>query len=62
MILQLSPPLPLTSPHGTGLAHFLIDYGPEHNLVWVIFGENREIWSVQNPEVRAVGNMTEGRS
>ena len=33
MITQLDPPLPLETPRGAGLAHFVIDYGPEADLV-----------------------------
>ena len=37
MITQLNPPLPMQTPKGDGLAHFVIDYGPESDLLWVIF-------------------------
>ncbi len=37
MIKQLSPALPIITPKGKGLANFLIDYGLEHNLQWVVF-------------------------
>lgn len=58
MILQLNPPIPLNCPKGNGLAHFLIDYGVEHDLCWVIFLENGEIWTYQNRYVRAEKNIT----
>lgn len=61
MILQLSPPIPLDTPKGPSLAHFLIDYGPESDLIWVCFLENKEIWCYQNREVRAQQNITVGR-
>lgn len=62
MILQLNPPLPAVTPKGSGLAHFLIDYGPEHNLMWVVFlDENGECWTYQNHEIRAKQNITMGR-
>ena len=33
MMLQLNPPIELdTEPRGRGWAHFVIDYGPEHDL------------------------------
>jgi hypothetical protein len=52
MILQLDPPLPVfVVGRGNGLAHLVIDYGPEHDLVWVCFLEaTGECWSVRNPE------------
>lgn len=39
MILQLDPPLPMRTPKGDGLAHFVIDYGAENHLIWVVFSD-----------------------
>lgn len=62
MIKQLNPPIPLKTPRGNGLAHFLIDYGPEYNLIWTVFIDGTgECWSFQNPEIRAIKNITLGR-
>ncbi len=61
MILQLNPPLPMICEKGKGLAHFLIDYGPEHNISWVLFLENGECWTLQNPAVRSCSNETFNR-
>ncbi|CEG60952.1 hypothetical protein [Legionella micdadei] len=62
MILQLNPPIPILTPKGEGLAHFLIDYGPEDNLYWVTFiKETGECWTYGNPEIRACKNITLGR-
>lgn len=59
MILQLDPPLPITTPKGDGLAHLVIDYGPEHHLMWVVFlDDNGECWTYPNPQVRACKNVT----
>ena len=59
MILQLNPPIPMICPKGEGLALFMIDYGIEHNLCWVIaINETSEIWTYQNPDVRAAKNIT----
>lgn len=61
-ILQLNPPLPIECPKGKGLAHFLIDYGVEHDLQWVIFiDDTNECWTYQNSKVRALKNITQGR-
>jgi hypothetical protein len=60
-MLQLNPPLPVVTPKGLGIAHVLIDYGPEHDLIWVVFQENGECWSWRNQEVRADENITFGR-
>jgi hypothetical protein len=59
MIVQLNPPLPMTTPKGSALAHFLIDYGPEHNIMWVCFNDaDGECWTWQNSDVRACNNIT----
>ena len=62
MLTQLNPPLPLTTPKGDGLAHFVIDYGPEHHLLWVVFMDaDGTCWTVPNPEIRIQKNWTMGR-
>ena len=62
MITQLDPPLPLETPKGAGLAHFVIDYGPEADLVWVVFmDKDGACLSVPNPEIRMSFNWTMGR-
>lgn len=59
MILQLNPSIPVMTPKGEGLAQLVIDYGPEHDLIWVVFlNENRECWSYKNSQIRAVKNVT----
>ena len=69
MIIQLNPPLPLSTPKGPALAHFLIDYGPEHHLQWVvaldkpgITGDVGECWQFENPHIRFQTNFTMGRT
>lgn len=62
MLTQLNPPLPMTTPKGAGLCHFCIDYGPEHNLIWVVgLRSNGEIWCFENSHVRLEQNYTFGR-
>jgi len=62
MILQLNPPIPLDTPKGSALAHFVMDYGPEHNLLWVCFNDsNGECWTWDNSKVRGQKNITHGR-
>ncbi len=62
MILQLDPPIELSTPKGNGLCWFIVDYGPEHHLIWVVaIDETGEIWSFANPEVRATKNITMNR-
>ncbi len=62
MMLQLDPPIPLITPKGKGFAHFVIDYGQEHHLMWVVFiDETGECWSFQNPEIKIQNNASLGR-
>ncbi len=61
-ITQLDPPLPLDTPKGSGLAHLVVDYGPEHDLMWVVFLDaDGACWTVPNPEVRMSWNWSLGR-
>jgi hypothetical protein len=40
----------------------VIDYGPEHHLIWVVaINATGEIWSASNPTVRMPSNWTMGR-
>lgn len=62
MLLQLEPPIPVETPKGKGLALVLIDYGAEHNLIWVCaIDETRECWAYKNPEIKFQSNPTMGR-
>jgi len=60
-MLQLDPPLPVNTPKGPALAHVLIDYGAEHDLVWVCFQADGECWCWRNQDIRATTNTTFGR-
>ena len=61
MLTQLNPPLPLETPKGAGLAYAVIDYGPDFDLLWVVFdNDTGECWTWPNPKVRAVKNITLG--
>lgn len=52
-------PLDVLSKGGAyGRALFLIDYGENHSLIWVVGLENGEIWAVKNEEVRLPANWT----
>jgi len=62
MIIQLDPPIPVLTPKGAGLAHMVIDYGPEYNLFWVVFIDTTgECWTYANMDIRAQKNITLGR-
>lgn len=62
MIIQLNPLIPLSTPKGDGWAHFVIDYGPEHHLLWVVFIDTTgECWTISNPDIKIQPNWTMGR-
>lgn len=62
MMLRLDPPLPLETPKGKALAHVLIDYGVEYDLLWVCFqDESKECWTWSNKEVKIQSNISLGR-
>ncbi len=61
-MLRLDPPLPLDTPKGKALAHILIDYGVEYDLLWVCFqDETRECWTWSNKEIKIQSNISLGR-
>jgi hypothetical protein len=50
------------TPKGRGVAHFLIDYGMENDLMWVVFQDDTgECWTWENSQIRARVNKTIGR-
>ena len=62
MVTRIDPPIPLLTPKGKALAHFLIDYGFEHDLYWICFqDETGECWTWNNKDIRAQNNITAGR-
>lgn len=60
---QLDPSIPVSViGKGDGYAFAVIDYGQEHNLIWVTaLNETGEVWCAPNPLVRVQGNWTMGR-
>lgn len=63
MFTQLNPTIPLhVLGKGDGYAIGMIDYGQEHNLIWVTaLDESGEIWCAPNNKVRLGKNWTMGR-
>lgn len=63
MFTQLNPPIPLhVLGKGDGQAIGMIDYGPEHNLLWITaIDATGEIWCAPNPKVRMQKNWSMGR-
>ena len=61
MILQLNPPLWVTTPLGEGHALVLIDYGPSINTVWLVhLFDTGKVTHVDSSEVRVMGNAMWG--
>jgi hypothetical protein len=53
----------MATPKGKGIAHFLIDYGPESDLLWVVFqDDSRECWTWSNSQILADKNFSLGRN
>ncbi len=62
MITQLNPAIPMDTPKGSGQANFLIDYGMEHDLYWVVFiDKSKECWTFSNRDIRVQQNLSIGR-
>jgi hypothetical protein len=62
-MIRIDPPLPFETPKGPAMAHFLIDYGPEHHLLWVCFQDDSgECWTWSNKDVRLQHNLSMGRA
>jgi len=63
MFTQLDPPIPLVvEEKGAGHAIGVIDYGQEHNLLWVTaICATGEIWCAPNAKVRLDTNWSMGR-
>lgn len=63
MMLQFDPPIPVyVIGKGNGLAWLVIDYGAENYLMWTVaIDETGEIWTMPNPMIRALKNISMGR-
>lgn len=62
MIIQLNPLIEVSTPKGNGYAMFLIDYGMDTDLYWIVAINNTgEIWTFANRELRMAKNITLGR-
>ncbi len=64
MILQLNPSIPVeVVGKGYGEAVLIIDYSKEDHVFWVVaLDSNGEVWTVPNPEIRFIKNVTIGRT
>lgn len=58
-MIQLNPLIPLNTPRGPAMAHFLINPGDEHHLQWICFIDaTGECWTFSNPDIRLQSNIT----
>jgi hypothetical protein len=62
MITRIEPSIPVTTPKGKAMAVAWLDYGLEHDLMWVCFQDDTgECWTWENADIRARVNITIGR-
>jgi hypothetical protein len=62
MITRIEPTIPVTTPKGKAVAIAWLDYGMEHDLMWVCFQDDTgECWTWENADIRARVNITIGR-
>lgn len=62
-LTQLDPVIVLNTPKGKAVAHFLIDYGYEHDLYWVCFQHDTgQCWTWSNKDITIDNNVTIGRN
>jgi hypothetical protein len=64
MLLQLNPPLPFVTDDGRKVTALLVlDYGPDwDSLFLVAFDDDRTLWWLPNSRLRAVVNVSLGRT
>lgn len=49
----------MQTPLGIGLAHLVIDYGEEHDLLWVVADDaTGQLWTWPNNKVRMIRNIS----
>lgn len=59
MIHEVSQVIWVETPHGTGQALFLIDYGPHENTVWIIaLQKNGKVKHYNSNQISLIPNHT----
>lgn len=59
---RIDPPIWVDTPKGCGLAHFVIDYGVEMSLHWVVaIHDTGEVWCFTNEDIKFCKNYTLNR-
>lgn len=64
MFVQLNPSIPVeVVGKGSGECIAWLDYGPEHDLLWLVFLDSDGTpWLVPNYDIRALRNYSLGRN
>jgi len=60
-LLQLDPVIPVyvtSKDNAYGLTLGWLDYGENHDLMWIVGLENKEVWIVPNHEIRMTENWS----
>jgi hypothetical protein len=62
-LLQLQPTIPVECSKGKGQALGWIDYGSEHDIIWIVcLDDTGQCWCERNKFVRVQNNYTMGRN
>lgn len=57
-LLQLNPPIPVTTPLGNGIAIVVMDYGVDFNSVWVVMLDKGPIQHFTSKQLKRQKNFT----
>lgn len=60
MILQINPEIWVNTPHGEGRALFLIDYGMEHNSIFLVGLNDGRVKHYDSNDITMVRNEMYG--
>lgn len=55
---KIEPPIYIYGSKGGGWAHWIIDYGLENSLYWVIVNDLGQVWRLPNEQVRFGKNFS----
>lgn len=62
MLMQLDPTIPVRTPMGAGIAHFLADISEEYSTMWGVFDTaTGQFWWWPTERIRAQRNISLGR-
>lgn len=61
MIHEIKSPISVHTPHGEGIAIFLIDYGIDVNSVWVVRLDGGHVKHYYSDDIRVYDNPMNGK-